>query len=123
MRGSTKVTVVVLLGCVVFTGGCADPYYGLKKWQIADLRTWEAEGQPIVVEKKPETSTALAFFLGFGAFHTHEPALGVVDLLFWPCSILWEPWIAPALANEINYEATRHAWEHRQRKGGVAHAG
>lgn len=123
MRGSMTVAAGVLLAGVVFSGGCADPHYGLRKWQIADLRSWESEGQHVVEEKKPETATALGFFLGFGGFYTNEPVLGVFDLLVWPWSILWEPWIAPALANEINYEATKHAWEHRQRTAESARKG
>ncbi len=96
---------------ILATASCGDPHWGLTKYQIADLRKWEAQGQPLVVEKRPETATVLAFILGFGAFHTNEPVLGVIDLLFWPISVLWEPWIAPKLANGINYEATKNAWE------------
>lgn len=112
----TNVTKMTRLGlaAMVLIAGCSDPHYGLKKWQIDNLRTWEDEGQHVVVEKKPETATVLAFFIGLGAFYTNEPVLGVIDLLFWPFSILWEPWIAPALANKINYEATEHVWERGQ---------
>ncbi len=99
--------------CILSSSACSDPHYGLKKYQVNDLRTWTAGGQEVVVEKKPETATVLGFFIGLGSFYTNEPVLGVVDLLFWPFSMLWEPWIAPSLANQINYEATRHAWEHR----------
>ena len=102
------------LGLVLLVSwSCTDPHYGLKKWQIDDLRTWQAEGQPIVTEKGPALATGLSFFIGLGAFYTHAPILGVLDLLLWPVSVLWEPWITPGLANEINYEATKHAWEHR----------
>ena len=107
----------MVLGLALGLGltACTDPHYGLKKYQISDLRHWEAAGHPIVVEKRPETATVLGFFIGLGGFYTNQPVLGVVDLLFWPISILWEPWIAPAYANEINYEATKHAWEWKQR--------
>ena len=110
-RTSQVVAAMLLVGVAFIQTGCADPHYGLKKWQIEDLRTWQDDGQQIVEEKKPETATALGFFIGLGAFYTNEPILGVLDLLLWPISILWEPWIAPGLANEINYDATKHAWE------------
>ena len=94
--------------------GCADVMYGLRDSQKTDLRNWEAAGQPIVQEKSPQTATVLGFFIGLGSFYTDEPVLGVIDLLLWPVSILWDPWIAPGNANKINYEATRDAWNRRQ---------
>ena len=114
MRKLTLSVAVLAMGLASL--GCSDPHYGLKQYQIHDLRDWEAEGQHVVVEKKPETATVLGFFIGLGAFYTNEPVLGVVDLWSWPFSIIWEPWIAPGFANQINYEATQHAWERRQKK-------
>lgn len=108
--------IVIVLICLI-CAGCSDPMYGLRAHQKTNLRDWEASGQDIVVEKKPETATVLAFFIGLGAFYTDEPVLGVIDLLLWPISPLWEMWIAPANANKINYEATKDAWERRQRQG------
>ena len=110
-----KVLMIMVLTCVVCSG-CSDHMYGLRAHQKTNLRDWEAEGQEIVVEKKPETATVLALFIGLGAFYTDEPVLGVVDLLLWPISPLWEIWIVPANANKINYQATKDAWERRQRK-------
>lgn len=107
--------VIVLIFCVVLAG-CGDPMYGLRPHQRHDLRDWEAAGQPIVVEKSPQTATVLSLFIGLGSFYTDEPVLGVVDLLLWPFSPLWEIWISPAKANQMNYEATRQAWERRQRQ-------
>lgn len=115
-----KGTFVVVLLLGLSSVACSDPHYGLKKYQISDLRHWEAAGQPVVVEKRPETATVLGFFIGLGGFYTNEPVLGVIDLLLWPISILWEPWIAPAYANQINYEATKHAWEERNRRAAPA---
>ena len=72
---------LVLAMVAVGFSGCTDPHYGLKKWQVEDLRTWQDGGQQIVEEKKPETATVLGFFIGLGAFYTNEPILGVIDLL------------------------------------------
>ena len=93
--------------------------YGLHTYQKTNLQSWQASGQQIVVEKKPETATVLGLFIGLGSFYTDEPALGVIDLLTWPFSALWEPWIAPANANKINYEATRDAWMRRESPAGA----
>lgn len=106
---STWTIVVAVLVCLILSAGCTDPMYGLADYQKTNLRRWQAEGQEIVVEKKPQTATVLGFILGFGAFYTHEPVLGIIDLLLWPVSAVWEPWIAPAYANKINYEATKEA--------------
>ena len=93
----------------------SNPLYGLREYQKTDLRDWETEGQLIVKEKDPAIATKLSFFFGLGAFYTGQPVLGVVDLLTWPVSILWEPFISPAEANKINYEATKHARARRDR--------
>lgn len=100
---------------ILSTAACGNPHYGLAKHQVRNLRDWEAAGQPLVIEKKPQTATVLAFFFGLGSFHTNDIAQGILDLILWPISILWEPWIAPAAANKINYEATQQAWERSHR--------
>ena len=110
----TGLTITVL-ACVVYSG-CSDHMYGLSSPQKSNLRDWQAAGQEVVVEKKPETATVLSLFIGFGAFYTDAPVLGVVDLLLWPISPLWEIWIAPSNANRINYQATKDAWDRRQRQ-------
>ena len=108
VRRCSKV-VVALFVLSVLSVGCSDRMYGLSRVQKENLRAWQAEGQEVVVEKKPETATVLGFFIGLGSFYTDQPVLGVIDLLTWPLSALWEPWIAPANANKINYEATKQA--------------
>ncbi len=114
MRSSiyTMVLLVLLFG----TMGCTDPMYGLRDVQKTDIRIWEEQGIEIVKEKDPAKATRLGFFIGLGSFYTDQPVLGVVDLLTWPLSIMWEPWIATAEANKINYEATKDAW---MRKNGL----
>lgn len=109
-----KIVLVVSLVALAVLAGCSNPTYGLRTYQKNNLREWEAAGQDIVVEKKPETATVLSLLPGFGSFYTEEPLLGVVDLLLWPISSAWEIWISPASANKINYEATKAAWERRQ---------
>lgn len=105
------------MGAILSTASCSDPHYGLAKYQVRNLRDWEADAQPLVIEKKPQTATVLAFFFGLGGFYTNDIAQGILDLILWPVSILWEPWISPAAANKINYEATQQAWERAHRYG------
>ena len=107
---SRLIITLSLLGFLSGAIGCTDPMYGLKDTQKTDLRAWEDQGVEFVQEKNPATATALGFFIGLGAFYTDQPALGVIDLLTWPISILWEPWIVPAEANKINYNATKDKW-------------
>ena len=110
------VVASVLIAFCVVASGCSDHMYGLRETQKTDLRDWAAAGQDVVEEKSPQAATVLGFFIGLGAFYTDQPVLGVIDLLFWPASILWEPWLAPGAANKINYQATKDAWERRNRK-------
>ena len=43
---------------------------------------------------------------GFGAFYGREPLVGVVDLLLWPASILWDPVVGYETYKKINYDLT-----------------
>ena len=54
---------------------------------------------------------------GRGAFYTEDATLGVIDLLTWPLSVIWEPDIAEANANRINYTATKEQWMRKQGLG------
>lgn len=44
---------------------------------------------------------------GGGSFYTREYALGVVNLLFWPISICWDPVSGHRAAEKINYIETK----------------
>ena len=59
-----------------------------------------------VQEKNPSTAASLGLVLGFGSFYVNKPGMGILDLLLWPPSILWDPFIAFAEAEQINYRAT-----------------
>ena len=49
------------------------------------------ENNVLVQEKDPTTGAWLGLLPDFGAFYGREPLVGVVDLLSWPVSILWDP--------------------------------
>lgn len=42
--------------------------------------------------------------LGGGSFYTHQWGLGILDLLLWPFSVLWDPIAAHEGAEVINYD-------------------
>lgn len=49
----------------------------------------------------------LGLLPGGGSFYTENYGIGVVDLLFWPLSILWDPINGNNGAKAINYYATK----------------
>lgn len=83
--------------------GCAG---GLNSVQNAEYKHFEQEGL-IVEEKSPGAGAALGLLPGGGSFYGREYGLGVVNLLFWPLSILWDPISGYNASKEINYYATK----------------
>ncbi len=116
----TRWAVVIVMLSSTIVGCATTPLHGLRESQKTDLLAWEADGVPMVMEKSPEEARKRAFFLGRGAFYTDDATLGVIDRLTWPLSILWEPDIAEANANRINYTATKEQW---MRKKGLGYYG
>ena len=112
---ATSLCAAVIAISVCLVGGCSDPNYGLKAHQIEDLKQWKEEGVNLVKKKDPATACGWGFVLGIGSFYNGDIGLGILDLLLWPISICWEPFIAPAHSNRINYEATQAEWRRRQR--------
>ena len=116
---TTKVAMFLCAAVIAVSlcllGGCSDPNYGLKDHQTQDLKQWKEEGVDLVKKKDPATACGWGFVLGIGSFYNGDIGLGILDLLLWPLSIAWEPFIAPAHSNRINYEATQAEWRRRQR--------
>lgn len=83
-------------------GGCAS---GISNKQKMDLLTYESRGLA-VEEKSPGAAAALGILPGGGSFYGREYALGVVNLLFWPISICWDPVSGHRAALRINYIET-----------------
>ncbi|MBW8454464.1 MAG: hypothetical protein K0M52_09645 [Pseudomonas sp.] len=99
-----KLTHIMLVGAILASTGCAS---GLNSYQKNELRHYEASGL-MVEEKNPALGTALGLLPGGGSFYGREYGLGVVNLLFWPLSILWDPVSGHSAAETINYHATKH---------------
>lgn len=90
------------LTCMLFTG-CAS---GLNSVQTSEYKTWEAKGL-LVKDKDPGTAAALGILPGGGSFYTGNIGLGIVNLLMWPASILWDPISGSNGAKSDNYFATK----------------
>lgn len=77
---------------------------------ITKPATWRSSRNP------PGTGAALGLLPGGGSFYGRSYGLGVVNLLFWPLSILWDPVSGYDASQRINYTATRvHLEKLRQR--------
>ncbi len=97
----------VLLG-LMFTMAVLEPLgcASLNAKQEAEFQAMKAEGLE-VKEKNPVAAAALGVLPGGGSFYTRQWGLGVVDLLLWPYSILWDPVAGYQGAEVINYETSR----------------
>ena len=58
-------------------------------------------------EKNVALAAGLGILPGGGSFYTRNYGLGVVNLLFWPLSICWDPLSGANGATYINYYATK----------------
>jgi hypothetical protein len=92
--------VITLVLCLA-TFGCAS----MSSRQETQLRTWESEGISLE-EKSPTTGALLGLLPGIGSFYTGQIGLGVVDLLLWPYSVLWDPVAGYQGSKLRNWEAT-----------------
>lgn len=99
----------LIAGCcilgVALMSGCATP---LNSAQKQELQAYQAKGMA-VEEKNPSTAAALGILPGGGSFYTRNVGLGIVNLLFWPLSICWDPVSGHDGAESINYFATKAA--------------
>lgn len=107
-----KIRLILAFALVASLAGCATP---LNMGQKQELRGYQAKGL-VVEEKNPGAAAALGLLPGFGSFYTGNIGPGVVNFLFWPLSILWDPVSGYDGALSINYYATKHAVEKKQKK-------
>jgi len=101
MSLSTKILLVALIAGEV--SGCAT---GLTSSQKREYQAYQARGMA-VEEKNPGAGAALGILPGGGSFYVREYGVGVVNLLFWPLSILWDPISGYDGSLSINYFATK----------------
>lgn len=96
-------TLVLAATFASLTTGCAS---GLNSVEKREYRTFE-HNNVLVEEKNPATGAVLGILPGGGSFYAREPGLGVLNLLFWPLSILWDPISGYEGSKEINYSLTK----------------
>ena len=95
--------LALLTGSIILFSGCGAQVTSIQKNEIA---SYKARGHYVEV-KSTGTATALGILPGGGSFYTESYGLGVINLLLWPLSILWEPVNGYNGAEMINYHATR----------------
>lgn len=94
--------VVTLLALAALMTSCAS----INSKQERELAEWEAKG--IMVKEKDETTAAVLNVLpGIGDFYNGNVGYGILNLAFWPSSILWAPFGGVSGAKEKNYFATK----------------
>lgn len=94
--------------CVVLTvgllSGCAG---GLNSMQKHEYKQYEMD-QVLIEEKDPGLGAALGILPGGGSFYAREYGYGILNLLLWPASILWDPISGYQGSQSINYDVTAH---------------
>lgn len=99
-----KIKTLLMLALVTsLTTGCAS---GLNSMQKREYQAFKNDNV-LVEEKNPSTGAALGILPGGGSFYAREPGLGIVNLLLWPISVLWDPISGYQGAMEINYDITK----------------
>ena len=96
-------TLIFAFATTLFTG-CASK---INNSQANELKSYKAKGL-YVEEKSVGTAIGLGLLPGGGSFYTEHYGLGIVNLLVWPWSILWDPISGANGAESINYYATKH---------------
>lgn len=105
-----KVILAVTLASVM--AGCATP---LNSSQKSDMQFYQSKGY-VVEEKNPATAAGLGLLPGFGSFYVRQYGAGIVNLLLWPVSILWDPFSGYDGATAINYFATKDSVKRKQNR-------
>src|SRR5450759_1121855 len=83
MKTAKSILVLLVLSVMI---GCTT----LTPAQKNDYDMMEKDGV-LIKEKDPTTGMLFGLLPGGGSFYGREPVVGVVDLLLWPVSILWDP--------------------------------
>ncbi|WP_449434168.1 hypothetical protein [Pseudomonas putida] len=97
LRNLTAATLIAL------TTGCAT---GLNSAQESELASYRANNLAVEV-KNPGLAAGLGLLPGGGSFYGGSYGYGVVNLLFWPLSIFWDPVSGHDAAEAINYQASK----------------
>lgn len=96
--------LIAIATIITFLAGCAAPLNSIQK---SEYMAMEADGV-LVEEKDPGTGAVLGILPGFGSFYARKPGLGIINFLFWPLSVLWDPISGYEGSKVINYTLTKH---------------
>ena len=83
--------------------------------QSREYQSYQAKGL-VVEEKNPTTGAVLGILPGGGSFYARAYGWGVVNLLMWPLSVLWDPVSGYEGSETINYYATKASLDGKMRK-------
>ena len=112
MSFQSKGMALSIVLSVLMVSGCATP---LSSGQKQEYRGYQAKGLA-VEEKNAGAAAALGILPGFGSFYVREYGAGVVNLLLWPASILWDPVSGYEGAQSINYYSTKQTVDQKRDK-------
>jgi hypothetical protein len=94
-----RLVALIVLGSLA---GCNS----LNTIQEQEYRAMKAEGL-LVEEKNATLAACLGVLPGCGSFYTGQYALGALDVITWPLSVLWDPIAGYNQACVTNYQASR----------------
>jgi len=97
----SKAAGIILAASLI--SGCAT---GLNSMQEREYIAMKSD-HVLVEEKNPTAGAVLGILPGGGSFYAREPGFGIVNLLFWPLSILWDPISGYEGSKAINYDITK----------------
>ena len=90
---------------VIGTSGCATMLTSEEK---QEYQSYQAQGIAVQV-KNPAVGAVLGILPGCGSFYARAYGWGVVNLLMWPFSMIWDPVSGYEGSIAINYYATQAA--------------
>ena len=96
------IRIIAVFLSVSFVTGCAA---SLSTTENIKYEQWEHE-KVLIEEKNPGLGAVLGILPGFGSFYAREPLYGVLNLLVWPVSVLWDPVSGYNGSRAINYNET-----------------
>lgn len=102
MKKAVVAKLSVAAVVVSLAAGCASP---LTNSQSRELAEYKANG--LKVEEKNEAGAAAAGLLpGGGSWYTGNYGPAIINTLFWPTSVIWDPVSGYNGARTANYYAT-----------------
>lgn len=107
-----SVKEICLLMLILALSGCAG---GLNSIQKKEYVAFEYDGV-LVKEKNPVTGAVLGILPGIGSFYVGEVGYGILNLLAWPVSILWDPISGYNGSMSINYDITKKVLRDKKNK-------